>query len=45
MEEYERATGKDRKKKLILSKDVHTWSDVLKEVDNAFKQYNEPDGV
>jgi hypothetical protein len=44
MEEYQRATGKDRKKKSILSKDLHTWSDVLEEVDNALKQYNKPDG-
>ncbi|KAG9188829.1 hypothetical protein G6011_07534 [Alternaria panax] len=44
MEEYETADGKSRKRSSVLSKNSHTWSDVLAEVDIASKQYNEPDG-
>ncbi|OWY50325.1 hypothetical protein AALT_g7929 [Alternaria alternata] len=45
MQEYELADGKGRKRKSLLSSDLHTWGDVLAEVDDASKQYNEPNGV
>jgi len=46
MAEYEKVTGVDgKKKKPVLSKDLHTWSEVLQEVENASNQYDEPDGA
>ncbi|CAA9963402.1 hypothetical protein PTMSG1_06770 [Pyrenophora teres f. maculata] len=48
MEEYEKVTsvdGKKKKKNSVLSKNLHTWEEVLKEVENASDRYNEPDGV
>jgi hypothetical protein len=45
MEDYETAAGKDRKTKSSLSNNLHTWNDVLAEVENASKQYNEPEGT
>ncbi|RMZ67835.1 X-Pro dipeptidyl-peptidase [Pyrenophora seminiperda CCB06] len=45
MEDYEKVANRDGKKKSVLSKDLHTWSEVLQEVENASNQYNEPDGI
>lgn len=45
MQEYELADSKGHKKRSLPSSDLHTWRDVLAEVDDASKQYNEPDGV
>lgn len=45
MEEYERIANGDGKKKSMLSKDLHTWTEVLQEVEDSSSRYNEPDGV
>ncbi|EDU42376.1 conserved hypothetical protein [Pyrenophora tritici-repentis Pt-1C-BFP] len=48
MEEYEKVIsvdGKRKKRDSVLSKNLHTWEEVLKEVEGASDRYNEPDGI
>ncbi|KAF2705208.1 hypothetical protein K504DRAFT_515057 [Pleomassaria siparia CBS 279.74] len=44
MKEYENALDTKAKKKLVLGTSLHTWEEVLTEVDTASTEYHDPSG-